>query len=257
MGKQKCCGTSIYNKKGSMIPSPNCAPECPEDIGCDFILPATCVSILPIENCLVAGENVQEALENLYNAFCEILPPSGYSYTVGVDAGDTCPSYLEDKLQSSCLEITVASTGTCKKINIDPKELNWVNNHLLEADGWMYKQGHQIPQYAIDCNKKVWFRGTCWNENYTLNSSSATPGAFDLSAQVDNLSPLMIRVLSSLRFIFYWGGTSRANQQWLSPIMRINTDGSTEIECGIYGLGDTTPTGDMYVYLDGFSLELN
>lgn len=247
-----CCGDSIYNKQKSIIPTPNCASECPSDIGCTDIIPATCVSILN-DYCLDLGESLEDALTNLSNAICNIVPPSGYSSTVAIDAFDTCPGYLYDKITSSCFNITKSSSGTaCKTLNIDPKYLTWKNITL--DTGWSSKQGFQAPQYALDCNGKVWFRGVAWYSGMTLDPSPLD-GPFNLSTQIDNISPLIKRICPSLSFEISYGG-NLDNETYLPAKMLINANGTTKIACAYYGLSAPV-VGAMYVYLDGFSIELN
>ena len=253
-----CCGDSIYNKQKSIIPVPNCAPECPPDLGCEIIIPATCVSIIPSIYCLELGDNLQDALSVITDAICNIIPPSGYSYTVGVDANDTCPGYLEDKITSSCLDVTTLSVSGCKSVNIEPKLLDWKN--LVLNTNWFPNigDGYQVPQYALDCNGKVWFRGNCYRANVDLQPIGIN-GCFDASLQIDDITPLFKRTLNSIRFVptggIGWAGTDT----WFLN-MDIKEDSSTLIYGGYLTYTRTlapTTGGSYYVNFDGFSYELN
>ena len=250
-----CCGDSIYNKQKSIIPVPNCAPECPPDLGCEIIIPATCVSIIPSIYCLELGDNLQDALSIITDAICNIIPPSGYAYTVAVDATDTCPGYLEDKITSSCLDVTTLSVSGCKSVNIEPKVLDWQN--LVLNTGWGIPTGYQRPQYALDCNGKVWFRGTCNKNNVVLFTTTPAQGCFNASAQIDDITPLYIRTLSSVKFIIMGSPPFNYNalKEWFFK-MDINADSTTSIYGGWFGFSAAV-AGSYYVTLDGFSYELN
>lgn len=248
-----CCGDSIYNKQKSIIPVPNCAPECPPDLGCEIITPATCVSIIPSIYCLELGDNLQDALSVITDAICNIIPPSGYAYTVAVDANDTCPGYLEDKITSSCLDVTVLDVSGCKSVNIEPKLLDWKN--LVLSTGWGASTGYQSPQYALDCNGKVWFRGTCNKNNITL-STVGESGCFDASAQIDDITPLYKRTLSNVKFLISGGIGWAATGAWFLN-MDIKADSSTLIYGGYQNIGAGMTGGSYYVTFDGFSYELN
>lgn len=253
-----CCGDSIYNKQKSIIPVPNCAPECPPDLGCEIIIPATCVSIIPSIYCLELGDNLQDALSVITDAICNIIPPSGYAYTVAVDATDTCPGYLKDKITSTCLDVTVLDVSGCKSVNIEPKLLDWKN---LVLNTLWFSAGppsfsYQAPQYALDCNGKVWFRGTCYQNNVTLNPLGAN-GCFDASAQIDDITPLFQRTLSNVRFIIGNPANYSALNAWFLN-MDIKADSSTLVYGGYMNIGVTPVIGGSYlVTLDGFSYELN
>ena len=249
-----CCGDSIYNKQKSIIPVPNCAPECPPDLGCEIITPATCVSIIPSIYCLELGDNLQDALSVITDAICNIIPPSGYAYTVAVDANDTCPGYLEDKITSSCLDVTVLDVSGCKSVNIEPKLLDWKNLVLTSGGSWNIPAGYQRPQYALDCNGKVWFRGSCYKNNVDLISLPAT-GCFDASLQLDDLSPLYQRTTSNVRFMI-GNVLNYALYKSLRLEMDILTTGATFIYGGYQGFAPFIG-GTFYVCLDGFSYELN
>jgi hypothetical protein len=248
-----CCGDSIYNKQKSIIPVPNCAPECPPDLGCEIIIPATCVSIIPSIYCLELGDNLQDALSVITDAICNIIPPSGYAYTVAVDASDTCPGYLEDKITSSCLDVTVLDVSGCKSVNIEPKLLDWKN--LVLNTGWGASTFYQPPQYALDCNGKVWFRGTCNKNNITLFTTTPAQGCFDASAQIDDLTPLYKRTLSSVKYIQGSFSNYSTLSEWFLK-MDINADSTTSIYGG-YADFSNVIGGSYYVTLDGFSYELN
>jgi hypothetical protein len=249
-----CCGDSIYNKQKSIIPVPNCAPECPPDLGCEIIIPATCVSIIPSIYCLELGDNLQDALSVITDAICNIIPPSGYAYTVAVDATDTCPGYLEDKITSSCLDVTTLSVSGCKSVNIEPKVLDWKN--LVLNTGWGASTGYQSPQYALDCNGKVWFRGTCNKNNITLFTTTPAQGCFDASAQIDDLTPLYKRTLSSVKYIQGSFSNYSSLSEWFLK-MDINADSTTSIYGGYADFTSYVIGGSYYVTLDGFSYELN
>jgi hypothetical protein len=253
-----CCGDSIYNKQKSIIPVPNCAPECPPDLGCEIITPATCVSIIPSIYCLELGDNLQDALSVITDAICNIIPPSGYAYTVAVDATDTCPGYLEDKITSSCLDVTVLNVSGCKSVNIEPKLLDWKN--LVLNTGWFSVPAtplstYQAPQYALDCNGKVWFRGTCYKSNSDLNTLGIN-GCFDASLQIDDITPLFKRTLSNVKFLIPSGLGYAATYAWFLN-MDIKEDSSTFIYGGYLNIGAPTTGGSYYVNFDGFSYELN
>lgn len=252
MTNNNCCGDSIYNKQKSIIPTPSCASECPTDIGCTDIIPATCVSILN-NYCIDLGSSLEDALTNITNTICTIIPPSGNSGKVAVDAYDTCPGYLADKVTSSCFDITTLNNDGCKTLNIDPKLLTWKSITL--STGWTTKQGFQIPQYALDCNGKVWFRGVAWYSNMTLDPLPLD-GPFNFSTQIDDLSPINARVCSSLQFQINFGG-NLDNQVYLPAFMKISSSGITKVACAYYGVPLYPLVGDMYVYLDGFSIEKN
>jgi len=252
-----CCGDSIYNKQKSIIPVPNCAPECPPDLGCEIITPATCVSIIPSIYCLELGDNLQDALSVITDAICNIIPPSGYAYTVAVDATDTCPGYLEDKITSSCLDVTVLDVSGCKSVNIEPKLLDWKN--LVLSTGWITASGgYQTPQYALDCNGKVWFRGTCMTTNSIITPEDfPATGPFDSSTQTDDLSPLYIREMTSAKLL-QAGGLTYDKICQLELNVTFYTDGSTLVWGGYKcWTGSAGGTSTVYVYLDGFSYELN
>jgi hypothetical protein len=249
-----CCGDSIYNKQKSIIPVPNCAPECPPDLGCEIIIPATCVSIIPSIYCLELGDNLQDALSVITDAICNIIPPSGYAYTVAVDATDTCPGYLEDKITSSCLDVTTLSVSGCKSVNIEPKLLDWQN--LVLNTNWFASTGYQSPQYALDCNGKVWFRGTCNKNNITLFTTTPAQGCFDASAQIDDLTPLYKRTLSSVKYIQGSFSNYSLLSEWFLK-MDINADSTTSIYGGWADFNSYVVGGSYYVCLDGFSYELN
>ena len=252
-----CCGDSIYNKQKSIIPVPNCAPECPPDLGCEIITPATCVSIIPSIYCLELGDNLQDALSVITDAICNIIPPSGYAYTVAVDATDTCPGYLEDKITSSCLDVTVLDVSGCKSVNIEPKLLDWKNLVLTSGGSWNIPAGYQRPQYALDCNGKVWFRGTCYKNNITLYPTIPGIGCFDASLQIDDLSPLYVRTLGNVRFMQGPSFLNYSTYSSLSLNMDIAVDGTTSIYGGYYGFPSVISGGSYFVCFDGFSYELN
>jgi len=250
-----CCGDSIYNKQKSIIPVPNCAPECPPDLGCEVITPATCVSIIPSIYCLDLGDNLQDALSVITNAICNIIPPSGYAYTVAVDATDTCPGYLKDKITSTCLDVTVLDVSGCKSVNIEPKLLDWKNIVLTSGGGWGIPTGYQRPQYALDCNGKVWFRGSCIKNNVDL-SNTAVAGCFNASLQIDDITPLHTRILNSVKFIK--GNPFNYSLLYSWPLaMDINTSGTTSIYGGWANIGVSNIGGSYIVNFDGFSYELN
>jgi len=253
-----CCGDSIYNKQKSIIPVPNCAPECPPDLGCEIIIPATCVSIIPSIYCLELGDNLQDALSVITDAICNIIPPSGYAYTVAVDATDTCPGYLEDKITSSCLDVTVLDVSGCKSVNIEPKLLDWKN--LVLNTNWYPNtgDGYQVPQYALDCNGKVWFRGNCYRANVDLQPVGIT-GCFDASLQIDDITPLFKRTLNGIRYVPVGGIGWNNTDTWFLN-MDIKADSSTLIYGGYLTYTRTlapTTGGRYYVNFDGFSYELN
>jgi hypothetical protein len=250
-----CCGESIYNKQKSIIPVPNCAPECPPDLGCEIITPATCVSIIPSIYCLNLGDNLQDALSVITDAICNIIPPSGYAYTVAVDATDTCPGYLEDKITSSCLDVTVLNVSGCKSVNIEPKLLDW-KNLVLNTNWFAYTgDGYQVPQYALDCNGKVWFRGTCYRGNVDLNTLGII-GCFDASLQIDDITPLFKRTLNGIRYVPTGGIGWAATDTWFLN-MDIKADSSTLIYGGYQNYTGGRTGGRYYVNFDGFSYELN
>jgi hypothetical protein len=250
-----CCGESIYNKQKSIIPVPNCAPKCPPDLGCEIITPATCVSIIPSIYCLDLGDNLQDALSVITNAICNIIPPSGYAYTVAVDATDTCPGYLKDKITSTCLDVTILDVSGCKSVNIEPKLLDWKNIVLTSGVGWSAPpSGYQRLQYALDCNGKVWFRGSCIQNNVFL-SNTAIAGCFNASLQTDDISPLFIRTFNNVKFI----SGNPANYSALLSFnlsMNINADGTTSIFGG-HQCCHTISGGSYIVNFDGLSYELN
>lgn len=250
-----CCGDSIYNKQKSIIPVPNCAPECPTDLGCEVIIPATCVSIIPSIYCLELGDNLQDALSVITDAICNIIPPSGYVYTTAVDANDTCPGYLADKITSTCLDVTTVNVSGCKTLNIEPKLLDWKNLVLTSGGSWNVPVGYQTPQYALDCNGKVWFRGACYKNNITLSNTAVT-GCFDASLQIDDITPLYTRTLNNVKFIQGNPANYSALDSW--PLaMDITSSGNSQIYGGWKNIGGTTVGGSYIICFDGFSYELN
>lgn len=251
-----CCGDSIYNRQKSIIPVPNCAPECPPDLGCEIITPATCVSIIPSIYCLELGDNLQDALSVITDAICNIIPPSGYAYTTAVDANDTCPGYLADKITSSCLDVTTVSVAGCKTLNIEPKLLDWKNLVLTSGGSWgAPPSGYQTAQYALDCNGKVWFRGSCIKNNVDLSTTAVT-GCFDASLQIDDISPLLVRTFNNVKFIQGNPAIFNLLNSW--PLaMNINADGTTLIYGGWQNIGAPHIGGSYIVNFDGLSYELN
>lgn len=253
MPNNNCCPTSIYNKQTSVIPSPLCASDCPEDVTCPLgIIPATCISILN-NYCIDIGETMEDALVNITNYLCNIVPPSGYAGRVMIDVNDTCSGYLADKITSDYLNITTESVSGCKTLKIDCKQLVWVT---ISMPSWSVRPGFQPPQYAIDCNGKVWFRGSCYKINITLDPSAPLTGCFNTAMQTDDISPSLIRTISSL---YYWKGVSLSSYDTACTMpmnMDFNASGTTSIYMGYDCFGDAIIGGTIFACFDGYSYEI-
>lgn len=64
------CKDSILNKTPTVIGSPLCTGDCPEDYVCLDIVQAGCVSIQGKEDCITNGETVQEQIDNIREYIC-------------------------------------------------------------------------------------------------------------------------------------------------------------------------------------------
>lgn len=66
------CKDSILNKTPTLIGSPLCNGDCPEEYVCLDITPAGCVSIQGKEDCITNGDTVQEQIDNIREYVCDL-----------------------------------------------------------------------------------------------------------------------------------------------------------------------------------------
>lgn len=72
MSDCKNCKDNILNKTPTLIGSPLCNGDCPEDYVCLDITPAGCVSIQGKEDCITNGDTVQEQIDNIRDYVCDL-----------------------------------------------------------------------------------------------------------------------------------------------------------------------------------------
>ena len=92
------CKDSILNKTPTLIGSPLCNGDCPEDYVCLDITPAGCVSIQGKEDCITNGDTVQEQIDNIRDYVCNIscTEPSWLTFFERPEAGDLIKVYLDE-----------------------------------------------------------------------------------------------------------------------------------------------------------------
>lgn len=78
------CKDSILNKTPTLIGSPLCNGDCPEEYVCLDITPAGCVSIQGKEDCITNGDTVQEQIDIIREYICNTpnscdCPPNMYT----------------------------------------------------------------------------------------------------------------------------------------------------------------------------------
>lgn len=224
-----CGGRSICDKTSSIIGQPQCTSDCPEDYGCTDIIQAGCVSMLPITSCIPNADTLQEYLTNMATIVCTNQTPSG-STLVAVDAQDTCPGYLSDKLVSTELDLTYLSGTRCKSLLISVPDLVWITITPEAGVTTPADASFQTLQYAVDTNGVVHLRGSVY-----------------ITGMVDNVGfyigtmpvhPLLTRVYSNF---FNYAGDTGVFGGWST------IDVTGKIICTI-----RTSTGSGYNYFYSF-----
>ena len=89
------CKDSILNKTPTLIGSPLCNGDCPEEYVCLDITPAGCVSIQGKEDCITNGDTVQEQIDNIRDYVCNTV--ASQDIYVKVNSNDAVSGYLFDK----------------------------------------------------------------------------------------------------------------------------------------------------------------
>lgn len=128
------CKKGLLNQDKSSLGIPKCDGDCPEDIGCPFMVFTNCILYNgPALNCLgiSSGDSANDIFEAL-EIFCQNTSNSGNNCRVKIDADDTCCGYLKDKISSSTLDVEV-SGETCKTLTINEKDWTWVNITNLQT----------------------------------------------------------------------------------------------------------------------------
>lgn len=143
------CKDSILNSSGANIPDPLCQENCPEDVGCADTISSTCViyqgadiDCLNVEN----GQSVTEVVEAL-GVLCNDMQNSLTSCKVKTNADDTCCDYLDQKIQSTDFDISVATSPTnCKYLNIS--DLDWTWTNIVPTPGYWASVKTYDPTWA-------------------------------------------------------------------------------------------------------------
>ena len=109
------CKDSILNKTSTLIGSPLCNGNCPEDYVCLDITPAGCVSIQGKEDCITNGDTVQEQIDNIRDYVCNTV--ASQDIYVKVNSNDAVSGYLFDKfVEGDVTPILDTTTPTAPKI---------------------------------------------------------------------------------------------------------------------------------------------
>lgn len=171
------CKDSILNDEDVIIPDPQCQDDCPDDVGCPDTLSSGCViyqgsdiSCLDIEN----GDTLTEIIVKL-GALCDSITGSITACKVRVNADDTCCDYLESKIKSDTLDVSVDVDGRdCKIIRIEEKDWTWTNINITNG-AWVsaktlapYSDWATL-QYGVK-NDEVQLKGGLFKSSNTSNT---------------------------------------------------------------------------------------
>ena len=158
------CKESIFQNQKSIISTPQCQDDCPEEINCNGeIVSSDCVKINANLSCLeiFVNDSLTEALTSVNDKLCDI--ESGCK--VKVSADDACCDYLYNKLtsdnQSISIEILTDEPSGCQKINIETSPSSIVWHDINMTSTFSVIPNYQRPQYSDpDALGRVWFRGS-------------------------------------------------------------------------------------------------
>ena len=124
---QNNCCTTLLNGQSSIIPSPLCSYNCPQEYACELILNSGCIvyngSTLPCLN-IPSGSNLNTLLGAL-EILCQNQSSPTSSCMVAVSSSDNCCGYLGAKLVSNSGTIAFTTnnvttpSGNCQTLSID------------------------------------------------------------------------------------------------------------------------------------------
>lgn len=135
----KNCKDSILNKTPTVIGSPLCTGDCPEDYVCLDITPAGCVSIQGKDDCITNGDTVQEQIDNIRDYVCNTV--ASQDIYVKVNSDDAVSGYLFDKFSQGDVYPVLDTTNITapkikfvkqvKKFSTTPQS---ISNNLAACD---------------------------------------------------------------------------------------------------------------------------
>ena len=184
-----------------------------------------------------------------------------------------CPDEFDctDVLQAKCVSLTIPESCLSSvpdnmqefaELILDyicnrpaTESLTWID--LTLNAGWTVPSGFQKPQYALDPSiiGKVHFRGICQNSDFISNTDPfLNSSPFTLPSTI---RPLLQRELHSAAFRFPISPVGYADNNWLQSIVAILPTGVTVVGIRYLSTGEDTPTGNLRISLDGFSIETN
>jgi len=236
------CRDSILNNQGSIIATPACQDNCPEEVDCAGISTySKCVMVGIALECIDTQPNtpLDTVLALLDNKACQAYTDT---YKVKVDVDDTCPGFLDDKIESDSFVIDISDNSGCKKITINEKR--WAD--LYEdfptlSSPWEEATGTVASlQYAIR-NDEVRFKGAITIP--TIGNEYPSGGYVNIATLPAEACPTEPRIF----FQTFGKSAPPANApvQWT---LIINTDGSIDIITNTLSPGDTF--GSIVFYLD-------
>lgn len=231
----KDCKKGYIEGQKSLISSPKCNGDCPEDVGCPFPVYTNCIiysgpdlSCLGVNN----GDDFSVALANL-ETLCENSTGNSNACKVSINSDDTCCGYLSDKIASDTLDITTVTSGrNCLSLKVEEKL--WTFNAITPLNGWINQPGFVAAQIAVK-NDEVRFRGQI-QFNSNLHTSPTT--VFNLAASA--------RPSVNLQFNYVARDTYGVNT-WLVSIT-IETTGA--VKFSTIRLGSTSTDLGIRVSLD-------
>lgn len=193
----KDCKQSIFNNQDSSIPEPLCQGDCPEDVNCNGeVTYSDCVSVNAALDCF--DTEVGDSLTSVLQAANEKCKQGGSSSNckVKVSSDDTCCGYLDTKITSSDLDISIPDGTSCKALVISEKCRTWTD--VRPTDGlpgsFIGNWGNftpfsaQVAGYSLK-NCEVKLRGTVFINNYN-------PGANIIYVLPVGSRPQYLRVFS-------------------------------------------------------------
>lgn len=138
----KDCKQSIFNNQDSSIPEPLCQGDCPEDVNCNGeVTYSDCVTVNAALDCF--DTEVGDSLTSVLQAANEKCKQGGSSSNckVKVSSNDTCCAYLETKITSSDLDISIPDGTSCKALVISEKCRTWIDVRPTDSLSGSFQNG--------------------------------------------------------------------------------------------------------------------
>lgn len=243
------CKESIFQNQSSVISTPQCQDNCPEQINCNGeIVSSDCVKINANLDCLgiVVNDSLTDTLQSINDKVCDI--ESGCK--VKVSANDACCEYLGSKITSTSGSISIttltANPSNCQTLDLNISPASTVWNNLNLTNNFSTISGWQIPQYSEpDALGRIWFRG----------SATVAPSIYLAPGSINNFITAVLGLNYRPTFIrTTFNGRVPSNSPTIgsqTPQIIVNPNGMIQIKNTTVNIMDSK----CIICFDGFVIE--